>query len=215
MIWVDSREPKKYLEFLLKTFPGTKFEVTALREGDYMSERVLVERKTVADLRSSILGTKDKSGRFIKQLERMATHDDQVVVVMVTGNMEKYVTDMRKIGISVDQEILYGELASCSCRYGVQTWWFENEWDGMVTMVKYMKKVEEGKLRVPSRRDPDILSARLLGVTLYQWEDLKKRFRSITSIALADEKDIMKVKGIGDKKAKKIKRVLMGLEDDI
>ena len=36
MIWVDSREPKKYLEFLLKTFPGTKFEVTALREGDYM-----------------------------------------------------------------------------------------------------------------------------------------------------------------------------------
>lgn len=113
MIWVDSREPKKYLEFLLKTFPGTTFEVTALREGDYMSERVLVERKTVADLRSSILGTKDKSGRFIKQLERMATHDDQVVVVMVTGNMEKYVTDMRKIGISVDQEILYGELASC------------------------------------------------------------------------------------------------------
>lgn len=215
MIWVDSREPKKYLEFLLKTFPGTKFDVTALREGDYMSDRVLVERKTVADLRSSIIGTKDKCGRFIKQLERMSTHDEQIVVIMITGNMEKYVTDMRKIGINVDQEIMYGEVASCTCRYGVQPWWFENEWDAMITMVKFMKKVEEGKLGVPSRRDPDILSARLLGVTLYQWEELKKKFHSITSIALADEKEIMKVRGIGDKKAKKIKRVLMGLEDDL
>lgn len=215
MIWVDSREPKKYLEFLVKTFPKTRFEVTALQEGDYMSERVLVERKTVADLRSSILGTKDKTGRFIKQLERMATHDSQIVVIMITGNMEKYTADMRKIGIEIDQEILYGELASCACRYGCQVWWFENEWDGMIAMVKYMKKVEEGKLNVPSRRDPDVLAARLLGVTLFQWKELKKNFHSITSIALADEKDLMKIKGIGDKKARKIKRILMGQEDDI
>lgn len=215
MIWVDSREPKKYLEFLQRAFPNTKFQVTALQEGDYMSERVIVERKTVADLRSSIVGTKGKDGRFIKQLERMSTHNDQIVVVMVTGSVEKYIKDMKKIGLEIDQEILYGELASCSCRYGVQLWWFDNEYDGLITMVKFMKKVEEGKLGVPSRRDPDVLAARLTGVTLYQWEELKRKFGSIVSVALADENQLTKVRGIGEKKAKKIKRALMGIEDDL
>ena len=215
MIFVDSREPKKYFEFLVNAFPEAKFEVATLQEGDYMSDRVLVERKTIPDLRNSIIGTKTKKGRFISQIERMSTHDDRVIVVMVTGSIEKYVADMKKIGIHIDQEILYGELASCSCRYGLQVWWFENEWDAMISMVKYMKKVEEGKLGVPSRRDPDILSARLLGVTLYQWDQLKMRFHSITSIALADEKDLMKVKGIGEKKARKIKVTLIGEHNDI
>lgn len=208
MIIVDTREPKKYYNFLAKTFPGMQFTCQTLVEGDYASEHVLVERKTVADLYGSIVGTSTKKGRFLDQVERMSLHQDQVVVLLITGSLRKYVETVAGVGVKVDPDIIYGEIGSVSCRYGFHPIWIEDEWDALVTMIKFMKKVEEGKYGLPARRDVDVLSARLLGVTVNQWRDLKGRFGSLTAMAFAEDKDLMKVYGIGEAKAKKIKSVL-------
>lgn len=204
-IVVDTREPPKYLKFLRKTFPTMTFENYALPEGDYQSQRCIVERKQIADLYGSIIGP---ARRIHNQVERISCHDDKVQVLLVTGNVGEFVIKMRDIGVKVDSNILFGEIASIACRYGIQPMWIEDEWSAMITMVKFMMKVDEGKWMVPVKRDPDILAAKLIGVSTKQLGILLDHHGSLAGIAIAPEKDLMKVKGIGPNKASEIKRVL-------
>jgi ERCC4-type nuclease len=61
---------------------------------------------------------------------------------------------------------------------------------------------------VPVRRDPDILAAKLIGVSTKQLGILLDNHGSLAGICIATDKELMKVKGIGPSKAAEIKRVL-------
>jgi ERCC4-type nuclease len=201
----DTREPPKYIKFLRKTFPELTFENYALPEGDYQSNKCIVERKQIADLYGSIIGP---SRRIHNQVERISCHEDKVQVILITGSVGDFVTKMKEIGVRVDSNILFGEIASIACRYGIQPLWIEDEWSAMITMVKFMTKVDEGKHMVPVRRDPDILAAKLIGVSTKQLGILLDHHGSLAGICIATDKELMKVKGIGPNKAAEIKRVL-------
>lgn len=211
VIKVDSREPPKYLEFLVKTFPDIKFERCTLKEGDYESDRCLFERKKMADLYGSITGP---TRRFYDQMHRMSAHEpDQLVFLLVTGSVAEFVKEMMEIPkpngpIDVDSNILFGGIAAVAYRYGIQPVWITNEWEGMITMVKIMTACDKGKYQVPVRRDPDILCARLLGISTNQLGILLDHHGSLEGLCKANVRDFQKVKGIGPAKAAEIHRVL-------
>jgi len=208
IITVDTREPPENYEFLVNTFRTTQFKKAALPEGDYSTEKVLVERKTLSDLYGSIMGSKDKSGRLQHQVSRLTTHTDQIVLIMIIGNMFDYIRKMDKLGINVNPDIIYATISSIICREHIHFLWYEHESDALINMVRFMMKVEDDKHHVPSRREPDHLAARLLNISLPQWLALKSKYGTIYGVMQASDTQIMEVKGIGKIKAGKIKEIL-------
>jgi ERCC4-type nuclease len=207
-VYVDTREPKSHLKFLTKVFPDVTFIPRALGEGDFATDKVLVERKTVADLYGSIMGNKYQPGRLPNQIGRLACHDDQIVMIMVVGDMKEYMENAKEHHFKVNDDIIYGQLASIMCRERIHVMWFSDEWTALICMTKFMKKIEEGNYMIPSRREPDMLAARLLGVTLHQWYDLKKKFKTLANMAEAPDKELSTIYGIGKAKAKKVKDLI-------
>lgn len=207
VIIVDSREKEKYYDFLVQAFPDLTFERRALPEGDYESAKCIVERKRIDDLYGSITGP---NRRIQNQMERLSCHQDKVQAILVTGSVPKFVAKMAEppIGIKIDPNILYGEVASIACRYGIMPLWAEDEYHGLVLMVKFMTKVDSGKWMVPVRRDPDILAAKLLGISTHQLGLLLDNHGSLVGIAHASDAQLQRIRGIGPSKAAEIKRVL-------
>lgn len=206
-VLVDTREPHNKFEFLTKTFPNHSFERIKLDEGDFESPKVLVERKTISDLYSSIVGSKGKKGRFEDQILRLSCHE-KVVLLMVTGNMVDFLTNESDRGRDINPSIIYGAMGSVSCRENIHVWWFEHEWNALIAMVSFMQKVDEGAYKMPSRRDPDILLAKYFRLTPTQWKYVKKNFNSLLELSEATDKELMKINGIGRTKAKGIKELV-------
>ncbi len=211
-ILCDTKEPDKYYKFLKKAFPDMTFRQTHLRDGDYATDRVLIERKTITDLYTSTVGYKGHKGRLPTQVERLSTHSDQHVILMITGSVKEYVETMRAIGVNVDTNIIYGELASIHCRYRIPHFHVEDEWEAFIHMVKLMKKFDEGKFDVPTKRDVNILAARILGISINQWSDLRRRYHSLAGVGNADLKGLQQTRGIGLAKAQRILDVVHGRE---
>lgn len=204
-IIVDTREPPEYFDFLTGFFPNHKFIWQKLDEGDFQSERVLVERKQIGDLYGSIFGSKHKPGRLPAQVGRLSLHDERVVLILVTGNLQEQMKVMeRELGLIINPDIIYGTLASIACRERIHVLWIEDEWSALIQMVKFMTKVEEGKHMVPSKREPISLWARLLGVSPKQMEMLMIRYPNVISMAQAAPKDLQYVPGIGKQKSQTI-----------
>ena len=206
-VFVDSREPKHFMPFLQDAFPEHTFELKALVEGDYSTEKVIVERKTLNDLYGSIVGNGGKPGRLASQISRLSCHD-KVVLVLIVGNVPTFIDDMKRLGIKTDINIVYGALASLACRERIHVMWMEMEWDALITMIRFMQKVENAEYMVPSRREPDILLARYFKLTHTQWKDIKARYHSIQALMDASEKDLMSIRGIGKVRARTIKELI-------
>jgi len=208
-ILVDTREKKPTMSFLKERFPEHIFKWQKLDEGDFDSGKVLVERKTIADLYGSIMGNCKGPGRLPSQVSRLATHNERVLFILVTGNVDDYVESMQtEFNITVNASIILGTIASISCRERIHFMWIEDHYNGLTEMIRFMQGVDEGKYMVPSRREPDNLMARFLGVSLNEFQELKMRFGSLQNMMSASEKDLQKVQGIGKAKSAKIKELL-------
>ena len=119
-----------------------------------------------------------------------------------------------KCEMDIDPNVLYGEVASITCRYNIMPLWIEKPQEALITMIKLMRKIDEGEWQVPPRRNPRILAAKLLGTSTQQFDDLTTKFGSLHNIAHASLDDMMKVHGIGTAKANRIREVLIhGIRD--
>lgn len=206
---VDTREDPEYYEFLVNLFPEHTFIWQKLDEGDYQSDRVLVERKTINDLYGSIMGTRDKKGRLPDQVSRLALREDKIVYIWVTGNLQEQMKTLeREVGVRINPQVIYGQLASLMIRERIHVAWMDDEWEALATMVKFMQKAEEGKYMVPTKREPNNLTARLLQITPMQAEHMRILFGSISNIAVQPEDQLQRIVGIGPAKAANIKRIL-------
>lgn len=208
-IIVDTREDEEYYNFLVHSFPNHTFIRAALKEGDFMSDQVLVERKTIMDLYGSIMGNKWSPGRLPDQISRLACHEERIVCFLIVGSIQDAMMKADKeAGIRINPDIIVGQIASLMCRERIHVIWAENDWDSLITVVKFMQKVQEGKYMVPTKREPKQLIARLLQVTPMQAEHLGILFGSLANIAAADETQLQRIVGIGPAKAAKIKATL-------
>lgn len=208
-IIVDSREDEEYYNFLVHSFPNHKFIRQALKEGDFQTDTVLVERKTLMDLYGSVMGNRFSPGRLPDQISRLACHEERIVCFLIVGDMTKTLIKADKdAGIHINPDIIYGQLASIMCRERIHVIWQVDEWESLIMMVKFLQKVQEGKYMVPTKREPKQLIARLLGITPMQAEHLSILFGSLANIAAADETQLQRIVGIGPAKAAKIKATL-------
>ena len=196
---VDSREPKKYYDFCVKTFKNVDFTYEVQKEGDYNTDKIICERKTIGDLHNSII-----DGRFISQLNRMAVHDG-IHVLLIAGDIRDYCTKRRKRGYKCNEAMLYGAIAMAMYRYGFSVIWKDDTESALKTFIPFAQKVDEGEYMVPTKALPDTLMARYLGVSKNIMTEMIAKYGTVEVMAQATEEDLCTIKGIGQARAKQIK----------
>lgn len=208
---IDDREPKELIDYLKKKYKSKhEVEVAHLPEGDYVSDHVICERKSIGDLNASLA-----DGRYIAQLNRISTYGDCAHLLMVTGNVGDYVKKMRYIRnkrgqhIHCSEDALMGAIAMAAYRYNFDVIIAEDDERGLQEVVAYMAAVEGGKYQMPEGAKPMVLLSRLFGIPLSSAKALFDRFGSIKNVMDATKADLMSIPGIGPAKAKKIKTILM------
>lgn len=200
---VDSREDMKYFKFLKDAFPNHDVERVALKTGDYVSDKVMVERKSLQDLHQSTF-----NGRLNDQIGRMVL-DERLPVLLVTGNLKEYSARLSVAEVEPKIDMLFSVIADNAARYNIPVFWVENTINGLITIVKFMEKMEDDKWMVPLKRDSDGLCARLMKIKKWQWVEIKEMFGpSMEEMVQCEAKDFQTIAGIGPAKAAFIKRIL-------
>ena len=214
-VFVDDRETvhesqEWIMPFLKQHFPDINFVVKRLDEGDYASKRVIFERKTIDDLWSSLA-----DGRFHDQINRLLTYKDHVVCYLIVGSVEAWEfkhNEMYKRGIvrKPDRDIIDGMIASLMTRYNFRVICDSNEHLGLKRMIRTMQKIEEEDvLDLPSKTDPAMFAACIVGFTKAQIRELIKRHgTSIAGWSTLTKSQLMDIHGVGPKRAEKFIRVL-------
>lgn len=201
---IDSREPKKIKTRLIKKY-GKAHNITidTLTEGDYLSKTVICERKTVGDLYGSII---DK--RLWSQVNRMSTYEDKTKIILVTGSIKAFEAMLRRKKKFINHKMLHNAIASILRRYDFSIMWIENENDALDILMGYMDRSDKGDANKPVRADPDVLLSRLFSIPLKTYKELILNFGSIKNLAAANKKELMNVKGVGEKRATHILEIL-------
>jgi ERCC4-type nuclease len=205
-ITLDSREPLALRNAIKKRFKEKViFKEETLPEGDYLiSDCVIVERKRIDDLYSSIM-----DGRLKSQCCRLTTnHTGKLIVLFIHGSLEDYAEEQRvKRRVFINSKLVFHSLSEVMCS-GIMVIWCDDKKNGTDTLINLMCDISNGRWMVPFSCDGDLLLAKLLKVNRTQVNELLKEHKSIVGIAKASETSLMRVKGIGDKKAKYIKGCL-------
>lgn len=205
---IDSRETKE-IKTYLKRYHSKKFNfnVKQIKTGDYLTDRVICERKTVKDLFGSI-----NDGRFTGQMNRLASFNDHVKILLVIGDINKDCKDInRKIRskkIKCNELTLIKTIASAGYRYGLEIIWAHEQKEGLRTLLAYIEGVHEGKLWEPKGAFPNVLMARYLGISTDSMMELIEKYETVKCLTDVSQSELIKIDGIGTKRAKKIKERL-------
>jgi len=209
-IVVDTREPKDLYESYKKEFPDISFIYEKINDGDYLAkttiheELLLVERKTINDFYLSFMSKKKQANshtRIANETDKLATHENTLVLFLMIGSITKWVKNMEFLQINPDIDKLYGEIASLMTREKFHFIWAIDEFEARIMMVRFARAIYEGKYEYPARRNPVKLMARLLRITPVQYIELRQKFGSIQNISLTSSLNLQSVRGIGPSKA--------------
>ena len=186
---------------LLKAL-GSKVSVVSLPVGDFVVGDIVIERKSYDDFINSII---DK--RIFYQVEQMKQNYPKVILILEGFSETK-----------INENALKGALASLLVDENisiVQTlnaydtakllFWIAKKKNSNVQRLAF--KIVNKKGRNLKEMQETVVSA-LPGISLKMARRLLKRFKSVRKIFLSSENELMKVKGIGGKIAKRIKEVL-------
>ena len=106
---VDDRERDGQVAGHLAALPGVSVEVARLPLGDFLVDgRLLVERKTVADLAASLC-----DGRLFRQAKRLAADHEHRVCIVLEGTSR----EAERVGVA--RESLQGAVVSLTLVYGL------------------------------------------------------------------------------------------------
>ncbi|MCL5430509.1 MAG: helix-hairpin-helix domain-containing protein [Candidatus Marsarchaeota archaeon] len=201
---VDQRERNaeliKSLEYL-----GLEIEVKTVPIGDYLaSDRVCIERKTVADFESSIM-----NGRLFDQLERLRNEYDFPILIL-EGDQDTF---------RLKHNIINGTIVAIYIDFGIPVL-FSHAPANTAELIANIAKREQagGNRREPSakggaraytnRQFQEFIIGNLPGVGPKLAKALLKHFGSIKKISNAKIEDLMEVEKIGKKKAERIHGVV-------
>jgi len=201
-LYIDNRE--KHDMQILASILYDDMEVTRLEIGDVLMRGVIFEFKRPSDMVSSIF-----SGHLFTQIYNMNEHY-QYAFLLVSGTF-------------YETEILYnnrakhpnfpGVVASCIARGCTPL--FTDSMENSLKMVDLIsKKMTDGKQRdrpvkTTSLKDKQLsIVCSLPGVSETRAKALLEHFGSVGAILDAPEKELIKVKDMGPKTAKKIDKIL-------
>lgn len=196
----DYRE-KEISNFLEKF--GSTVNRMNLEIGDYLcSERVCIERKEANDFVSSII-----DGRVFEQVKSLRENFEKPIII-VEGSSNR----------QINENALKGAIASLIIDFDVSIINTKNPYDTAKTIYWIAKKEQEenkhlisfrvGKKPKEIKRLQEEIVSSLPNVSNVLSKRLLQHFGSIEKVFTASENDLQKVKGIGKKLSKKIKKIL-------
>ncbi len=204
-IIVDARERNTAILSSLKE--RCDIELKQLPVGDYLlSDRVCVERKTMGDFLQSII---DK--RLMTQVAEMR-RNFPIPLLILEGVDELYAQR------NIHPNAVRGAIAAIAVDFDIPIIPTEDEEDTAMMLYAIAKREQEDNKRVVAlrgERKPELLKERqrfivesLPNVSAVLADRLLEEFGSVEAVMNADRKKLMKVEGIGEKKADEIRKTV-------
>jgi DNA excision repair protein ERCC-4 len=203
-IVVDEREKKSGIPNLLKRV-GINLEIKLLPIGDYIvAPETIIERKTVADFVSSIF-----DGRLFDQCNRLKAHF-QFPIILVEGNMD----EIEKI--IENPFVFYGAISSVAIDFKIPIISTPSPSHTAKLLVSMCsrKDVSNGPFIKKIRKSDNLQTQQLLllsslpGVGEKTAIRLLEKFGTPLKVFSASITELSKISGLGEARAKKIKKML-------
>ena len=203
-IIVDERERKSGIPDLLKSV-GINLEMKTLQVGDYIvAPETVVERKSIHDLVSSIF-----DGRLFEQCSRLKEHF-QYPVILMEGNVD----EIEKV--TENPLVFYGAISTIAIDFKIPIIPTPSASHTAKLLVSMSSRKEstKGPFLKKIRKSNDIqrqqLSAlcSLPGVGEKIAIRMLKKFGSPLRVFSASYTELAKIEGLGESRAKKIKKML-------
>jgi len=202
LVIADTREIPELVEKLRQR--GSRVEVKQLDFGDFvLSEEIVIERKTLDDFVKSIY-----DGRLFKQLVNMSEKYSRPILV-IQGE-KKHLS-------GIGETAFYGALASVLADFKVPVFFATNEKEvaEIIFHIARREQLEKKKeLRVREGRKPVSVAENqryivsgIPGVSGVLADRLLSRTETIEKLFSSAELDLMKVNGIGEVTAKRIREL--------
>ena len=203
-IVIDDREKKSGIPDLLKAV-GVNIEIKKLPIGDYIvAPETVVERKSIQDLVSSIF-----DGRLFDQCSRLKEHFQHPIILM-EGNVDEIDS------ITENPLIFYGALSTIAIDFKIPiipTSSASHTAKLLVSMCS-RKESHKGPFLKKIRKSNDLQRQQLStlcslpGVGEKTAIRMLKKFGSPLQVFTAPYTELSKVEGLGESRAKKIKKML-------
>ena len=201
---VDERESKSGIPDLLKHL-GVKVEMTNLAVGDYIvAPETVVERKSVYDFISSVF-----DGRLFDQCNRLKEHFEHPVII-VEGNVD----EIEKI--TENPLVFYGATSSVVLDFKIPIIPTPNASHTAKLLISMCAR--QGNMKGPFlkkiRKSGDLKQQQLSilcslpGVGEKLATRMLEKFGSPTNSLNASLSELSKIKGMGDARAEKIRKIL-------
>ena len=203
-IIIDERERKSGIPKLLKSI-GVNVEIRTLPIGDYIvSHETVVERKSIKDLIASIF-----DGRLFDQCNRLKEHF-QFPIILLEGNVDEIES------ITENPLVFYGALSTIAVDYKIPIIPTPNASHTAKLLVSLSSRKEsiKGPLLKKIKKSNDVQKQQLLvlsslpGVGEKTAIRMLEKFGSPLKVLSASTKDLAKIPGLGESRAKKIKKML-------
>jgi len=173
-----------------------------LQVGDFLaSSRTVIERKAHNDFISSII-----DGRMFEQMENMEKNYEKRIV-LIEGYSDRFIN-----------ENAYKAAIATLATNGITLLSTKSHYDTAKTVFWIAKKeqienkipiaVKVGKKPVDSKKQKEFLIAALPGISDVLAKRLLKEFGSVEKIFAATEDELKKVKGLREKTAKTIRKLI-------
>ena len=217
MIIIDSRENSQLSRTLETIAKKAKIETEKkwLEIGDYIVGDCCIEAKSAADFLQSI-----RNKRIFNQLDNMdRTYNKNIILIY--GTLDDAIEYLHRTNYNSTswrtklKKMFVGALTSIALHTDVKPIWVdsyrtaahiilattEHIDKNLIIHKELPKKIKTDDVRV------DVLSE-IQGVSVEKAKALLKTFGSIAEISMSNNKDIIKIKGIGNKTAENILKAL-------
>ncbi|MEE9563902.1 MAG: ERCC4 domain-containing protein [Nitrosopumilaceae archaeon] len=203
-IVVDERERKSGIPDLLRAV-GINIEMKTLQIGDYIvAPETVVERKSIKDLISSVF-----DGRLFDQCNRLKEHY-QFPIILMEGNVDEI------IEITENPLIFYGAVSSVALDFKIPiiaTPSADHTAKLLISMCS-RKDIPKGPFLKKIKKSNDIQRQQLAALSSLPGVGEKlsvrmlEKFGSPLKVFNASSTELAKVEGLGNARAKKIKKML-------
>ncbi len=212
MIYVDFREPERIVSKLRSL--GVAVKVRSLEVGDYLvrhsNYEVAVERKDFDDFLNSIA-----DGRLFRQVHMLESRH-RLSLLAVIGDIDGVLTYR-----DFSRSAIIAAIVSIPVKTGgrVAPLLFADEEDFCYALRTIDRKLTEGEFEVLPRvagkdRAQVAMLTAIPGVGEKLAVELLKRFGSVQRVANASTAELMRVSGVGEKKARTIREFFTKKFDD-
>ncbi len=205
-IRVDHREAASGVPQYLSEIPGVDVHLEPLSLGDYvLSDRVVVERKSTADLAASIVDR-----RLFTQVDDLLAAYSRVVY-MIEGESPYEASHLHPNAVrgALSYLVILKDVTLIRSEGPEDTAWL------VATMARHEQEglgYEVSKHRNRKASNPDLTMRYLVedlpGVGPKTADALLRHFGSLRALFIASEDDLMNVPGVGSKRARQIAALL-------